>query len=363
MWVLAYHVQQVAAFHFGQADIIPTDFVSRFFLAGCNGVQLFFTISGFVLALPFAREKLSAEAKHVSLPAYYLRRVTRLEPPYIIHLFVVSVLTWLVLRKQPTRPELLFNPAWAAYASKHILASLFYSHGFIFGAYPYPNSVLWSLEVEVQFYMIAPFLAAIFLISPKLMRRVVLVGLMVGIPLLIRSTVPPEIIKRVMLLGKIEYFLGGFLLADLYLNGSLKTELTASWRTLAWDALFLIAFAGIVFPPLSLDVISPWLIVILCMAAFKGVACPRVLSNRWIATIGGMCYTIYMYHLLLISGAIRLTKPLQTHIPWLDYVIQTLIISAIVIPICALLFVVAERPFMQRHWPTKWWNKLKGSPI
>src|SRR5262249_10274230 len=50
---------------------------------GHFGVNLFFAISGFILALPFARKLLSG------LPApgwksYYLRRVTRIEPPYAI---------------------------------------------------------------------------------------------------------------------------------------------------------------------------------------------------------------------------------------------------------------------------------------
>jgi peptidoglycan/LPS O-acetylase OafA/YrhL len=47
---------------------------------GFRGVTLFFVISGMILALPFARQYL--ESRPVSLRKYYLRRVTRLEPPY-----------------------------------------------------------------------------------------------------------------------------------------------------------------------------------------------------------------------------------------------------------------------------------------
>jgi peptidoglycan/LPS O-acetylase OafA/YrhL len=63
------------------------------------------------------------------------------------------------------------NAAWADYALKHVLSSLFYSNGFIFAAHPYPNIVLWSLEIEVQFYILAPFLAGIFMIASAWKRR------------------------------------------------------------------------------------------------------------------------------------------------------------------------------------------------
>src|ERR1041385_2546371 len=52
---------------------------------GGIGVNVFFAISGFILALPFARQHL-LDAKPVNLRSYFVRRITRLEPPYIISL-------------------------------------------------------------------------------------------------------------------------------------------------------------------------------------------------------------------------------------------------------------------------------------
>src|SRR5712692_4320466 len=37
-------------------------------------------------------------------------------------------------------------------------------------------------------------------------------------------------------------------------------------------------------------------------AAFRGVAMNRFVSNPWITTIGGMCYTIYLLHNYVIAG-------------------------------------------------------------
>ena len=87
-------------FHIGgelgarSGHIIPLE--HRYWLVGLalgnadRGVRLFFVLSGLVLALPFARQYL-ADGKRVVLSSYYMRRLTRLEPPYIVSvlLFVV----------------------------------------------------------------------------------------------------------------------------------------------------------------------------------------------------------------------------------------------------------------------------------
>jgi peptidoglycan/LPS O-acetylase OafA/YrhL len=66
-----------------------------------------------------------------------------------------------------------------------------------------------------------------------------------------------------------------------------------------------------------------------------------------------------MYHWLMISLLIRLTIRLQTHVLWLDLLIQFAVMSVIIIGVCAVLFAVFERPFMQRDWPQKLWNKIR----
>ena len=54
-----------------------------------RGVELFFAISGFILGIPFASGYL-LNAPSVNLKKYFVRRLTRLEPPYFISLFVYA---------------------------------------------------------------------------------------------------------------------------------------------------------------------------------------------------------------------------------------------------------------------------------
>jgi peptidoglycan/LPS O-acetylase OafA/YrhL len=52
-------------------------------------------ISGFILGLPFAAHYLKGK-RAVPLRPYFLRRLTRLEPPYIINLLICFTLLVLV---------------------------------------------------------------------------------------------------------------------------------------------------------------------------------------------------------------------------------------------------------------------------
>jgi peptidoglycan/LPS O-acetylase OafA/YrhL len=357
--VVAYHVRGVCLFHLGfdpAADASAGGLVGKAFEAGHYGVQLFFAISGCILSLPFARQNLCGE-KRVSLRQYYLRRVTRIEPPYIIHLLVLALLCAFVFRRVPSHTHLYHNPGWAAYAFSHLGASLVYANGFIFGTHPYPNYVLWSLEVEVQFYLLAPFLAMLFLVRNHLARRALLIATIV----LCSGTGLFGDIYRIWasLAGNLQYFLVGFLLTDLYVSGLLQS--VRSW--LRWDFGVVLSLGAVVWLQKApvLMFLLPWAIFLCGVAAFRGPLSSGCLSNPWISTIGGMCYTIYMYHSLLISTLVRLTLKLRAHVISLDLLIQFVIMAVVITAVCAWLFAFLERPFMRRDWPQKLAQKLHGS--
>jgi peptidoglycan/LPS O-acetylase OafA/YrhL len=133
---------------------------------GYRGVNLFYVISGFILGLPFASHYLQQKPP-VKLRSYFLRRLARLEPPYLLSLLICfGGLVWLQGRDGR---ELL--PGLAASAG--------YVHSLWFGAQSAINPVTWSLEVEVQFYCLAPLLAGIFALRPKRLRRAVLLALVI----------------------------------------------------------------------------------------------------------------------------------------------------------------------------------------
>lgn len=350
--VIAFHIREICSFHFGGAldsSVGSSGFINRAFGAGSCGVQLFFAISGFILALPFAKQYL-ANGTPISINGYFIRRVTRLEPPYLIHLLFLFVLCALFLRRLPSHQHLYHNPDWSSYVLRHILPSSIYSNGFIFETHPYPNIVLWSLEVEVQFYLVAPLIAKIYKIKDLSFRRAIFIGFILPSSILLNFYSDTYLV-RCSLVGNLQFFLIGFLVCDFYIIDC-PTRKSGQYR---WDLFFIAACIGIVFlheKPVIRFCLA-WLLLICLVAAFKGVFCRRFLSYRGITIIGGMCYTIYMYHLFMISLLIRPLKLLQTHSFTLDLCIQFVAMSPVIFITCALLFVVLERPFMKKDWPCR----------
>jgi peptidoglycan/LPS O-acetylase OafA/YrhL len=129
---------------------------------------LFFIISGFILSLPFAKWRLKG-AKEVNLGKYFLRRVTRLEPPYLIALAIYFLAHLFVVRQYEL--STLFP---------HFFASVFYSHTIIYHSFPLVLPVAWSLEVEVQFYILAPLFCLLFLLKNTLARRIIFLVIIIA---------------------------------------------------------------------------------------------------------------------------------------------------------------------------------------
>jgi len=81
--VLLFHVNYSLsrAYHWTMKPWEQT--ISNALSRGTLGVELFFVISGFILAQPFVRQRLLG-GQPVSIRGFYKRRLTRLEPPYIL---------------------------------------------------------------------------------------------------------------------------------------------------------------------------------------------------------------------------------------------------------------------------------------
>jgi peptidoglycan/LPS O-acetylase OafA/YrhL len=193
-----------------------------------------------------------------------------------------------------------------------------------------------------------------------LLRRGILAALILSSSLLtfVLSAGAPPYRVWASLAGNLHFFLVGFLLCDGYL-----TAPAGALRKRYWDILFLAAaavFLALGKHPFVVLVVHPWLMFVCGSAALRGKACYALFGSAWIATIGGMCYTIYLYHMFLISCLIRLTTRLQTHVLWMDLLIQFALILPVILVVCAVLFKLFERPFMQRNWHLNLWRRLRS---
>jgi peptidoglycan/LPS O-acetylase OafA/YrhL len=322
--------------------LMKQDFLIRLLRYGDFGVPLFFLISGFVLALPFARARFES-APRPSLKAYYLRRLTRLEPTYVISLTLCGLY------------YLLTAPSWDGFVPR-FLASIFYSNNLVYGDFSPINGVVWTLEVEIHFYLIAPAVAAIFAIRDRVTRRATLLGLVVLFGLFAQFVIWPtrDFTLRHSLLNYFQYFLAGYLLADLFLERG--ADAPTSLRN---DSLTLVAGGAIL---IILWDHRGWLFLLplfamqLCWGVFTGTVSRAVMRWTPIYLVGGMCYTIYLYHVTILKMMIPSVVALfaSSERPFkVDFLLCAAVQTTLIVAICAVLFVVAERPFM-KNWAGSW---------
>jgi peptidoglycan/LPS O-acetylase OafA/YrhL len=204
--------------------------------------------------------------------------------------------------------------------------------------------------VEVQFYIIAPFLARLLFFRHRTGRRLLLCLLIFG-GIALAFVFGSHYRFWASILGNFHFFLLGFLFADLFVENELQlVNGRFGWDLAALGAGFLV----ILSEQHPINTVAVPVAILLCFfAAFRGLILPRILRNPWIITIGGMCYTIYMYHAVGISVLIKATEKVRFSNLSLDLFVQFILITLVILPTCALLIVFLERPYMNRNWPTK----------
>lgn len=343
--VIVAHVCSDTAEHTPPSGSSIDQFIYHAACSGVVGVKIFFAISGYILALPFAEARLG-EGAPVRLSSYYKRRLLRIEPPYVINLAILTILALLVHGGQ--RFERL----------PHLLASLAYVHNFVYGSWSEINFVAWSLEIEVQFYLLAPLLAMVFACRRRPLRLSILVVTMLGCGIAAAWAEPLPYRIRMILPFHLQYFLAGFLLVEIFVVNWREHPLTGpGWTVLAtaaWIAIYATATRS------HLEALTAVLIFVAFYASFRSAPWRGFLANRWVAVFGGMCYTIYLYHFWVYSIYSRGIARLQHAKTFSVVVLRNSVIGApFILVTCALLFVVLEKPFMRRDWPSRAFRALR----
>jgi peptidoglycan/LPS O-acetylase OafA/YrhL len=325
---------------FGAAPIGSAEGVLpfKFLIAGQFGVEIFFAVSGFILALPFLSRRLGNGAA-VDVRRYYLRRLTRLEPPYLL----AFTLWTIVALGMATLGD---PPLWPRY-----LAGVMYAHGVLFDQTNPVLGVTWSLEIEVQFYLLVPVLAwALTKPSKPAVRREV--AALLGLAGLAIATTLPFYRGPALALWFLPFFMAGWILADVYVATWKERPAVSGWWDLAevvgWIG-FAVVFTGATDAPvLFLGAVPVWLIL---AGALRGRLTRRLLRNRWLTTIGGAAYSIYLLHYPILLLWSRGLDPVDLQ----TFETLTLVglMLASVILASLLFFVLVERPCMDPSWPKK----------
>lgn len=340
--VIFYHVQLFyVAFNVGNFDY--NNFTYYFFKNGFKGVEIFFVISGFILAMPFAKHYLKAGTKPI-IKNYYIRRLTRLEPPYFLALLIFFSLHLLK----------------GVYSFDDIFHGLLQNILYIQNFSPFENAqgmmgaITWTLEVEVQFYLLAPLLAIIFSFD-KLQRRLLLLAAIFVIPVI--NTL--WVVQYASIYTYIFYFLIGFLIADLYLTEKRDWVEGKIGFFIGLTALVVLYF-------IDIDQLLNKLLFIAALFLFiySSLTVPiwrNIFSLKIFTTIGGMCYSIYLFHTVLISIFGHKTVLLKISDSYeINIVIQIILLLLPILIISSIYFILIEKPCMDKNWPTNLSDKINN---
>lgn len=280
-----------------------------------NGVWIFFGLSGFLIYGQFARAR--ARGERVPLVPYLIRRVCRVYPAYLVATVGISILS-----------------GWTWYLADPVGVLTMTST---------PIIVVWTLALEVQFYLVAPILDSIVsrLGGADAIRGAVVIA-SIGIGSLAFSAI--VIAVEVALGRRVSSGDLGFVWNYLWAFApGMALAHVLAWRPLSAERLanagFLVAGIGLLavsaaIGPLLFDPIAAigTMLVIGWLVAHR-------LHRRLVplaTALGAISYSLYLWHEWIVPSVDR---PVST---WLGSALAL----GLSIAVASAVFVAVERPLI-----------------
>lgn len=321
------------------AQAAPHDGPGVFSLTG--GVFVFFALSGYLLFWPFAVQYFG-DGHAVDLRHYAANRGLRILPLY----YLAVALLLLTQQSGGSLKEWILFPLLLQNYSRDTVGTV--------------DGPMWSLSVEVLFYLVLPVVAAgLARITGRSLSRAaaLLVAVAVASYVLRRVKVDPFVLHADQFwefspLTTAGFFVPGMLVALLRLHWSRTGIPTGLGRVLGGaDGWFVIAMLLWVVYSASprLEFVSEFASAFLigaCVLGLDGGSLVRVLDWRPLAALGVASYSLYLWHDPLISSIVSVDAVPDT------FLALVLVCLPICIAVATVSYLVVERPFLR--WRRRW---------
>jgi peptidoglycan/LPS O-acetylase OafA/YrhL len=327
--------------------------IARVFKGGAYGVFFFLTLSGYLLFRPFARHLIDG-VPGLRLRDYALNRALRILPLYF---FAVAVLLGLEVNGGLPRD-------WWRFA--------LFIENFAQGTVLRADSPMWSLVVEIHFYIVLPVVA--FLVARvargSRSRAAVAIAVLGLVSLVLRLvhvslSSAPDFRWTFSLATLFYFFAVGMLLALLRLAWEERPPRWLTGRLASADLWMLASVPLWVVSLLQKEfelaiAAAAFLVLAACVLPLRAGLLTRALEWRPLAVLGIASYSLYIWHVPLITTVadnhVRFPPPggrLSGHPHDLLYV------AVAALPVCVAValasYATIESPFLRlrRQWAAR----------
>lgn len=356
--------------------------LSFFWVFGNTGVELFFVLSGFLLFMPYAKALLFQE-KWPATRNFYMRRILRILPGYYFSLFVLVIVVQREYLRPDHWPQLFLFLTFFMDASRETFRQI--------------NVPYWSLAIEVQFYLLLPLVACgIHFLVKRVARTphrrfmtaaLACLGLILyGLTVRFIGLHQPRTAANLLLAGGRFLFFGmsgkywedfavGMLVSLCFIymqhpehgrylrDNTKKINLLAGPAALVllticalWNfrASYTVAQFNFLLPLVPYNL---WLMdffaslgwgLLIATILFGNVLLKAPFESRLMRALGTISYAIYLWHLPMLTIFKKYIFP-HLHITniALSHLSYWLFFALVIIPWCALVYWLIERPFMR----------------
>lgn len=292
---LAYMPQLDGLRAFAVSGVLLSHYVAQDWITGHMGVRLFFVLSGFLITRILLNSRVMIEAGETTsqqqIKMFYTRRALRLYPALALLILVLVILNFGDLRV--TWPWHLMY-----------LSNVYFG---IHGVWSLPTSILWTVSVEEQFYLVWPL---VIILSPRrYLSRICITAVIAGVAWKVGAMALDNdtLWAHVAPFGALDT-LGMGALTAIALDRSQPSVISserlrligrgpALWALVIVVALSVLAHADRLFF-MFFDVTAAFVFGWVIAAASRGMkgSIGRILEARAIVYIGKISYGVYLCH-------------------------------------------------------------------
>lgn len=277
---------------------INLDFIPRY---GFLLVDLMILISSFCLFIPYARVIVYKE-KMPSTKEFYIKRMARIMPSYYLAL-IISVIFIIIA-----------GNGFSSFFLKDTLMHIFFVNNWSTDTLLYTSycGVLWTVALEVQFYIIFPFIAKSFVKRPVISYIVMMIIGLIGTYFVQQS------INNINIGYYVNHF---FTFISVYANGILASWFYVSYtknkkRTKESDLFFMVVsiFTVILYcylaKSIGVDNIQLWQVnnrlllsfvfmVFIISTLLASKIYQKLFNNKFMKFIATISFNLYIYHFFI----------------------------------------------------------------